>query len=334
MRDPVTGFEYPGEWIKKCGNPALLEPVESGLTVLTASGTVLRRGYTTGTTAAAACKAAILSLMRDLTSVTIRIPCGLTVDLPVQAHAGRASCRKFSGDYPEDVTSGLEFVAEATPVPEGIALVPGAGIGHFSRSTPRYPRLSPAISTAPLECIHMSMKEALEETGLTGVSVTLTAPGGEVIAQRTLNPRVGVEGGISVLGTTGLVEPWDDHLGESVRERVIAARNPVLTTGRIGLRYSRLLFPEREVILVGGMIGDALDVARGDVVLCGLPALILRYISPGILDGTGYSTVEELSVSPDFSRIVLPLLAAFKKRRPHVCIVLVSRDGSIIAGSP
>jgi len=334
MRDPVTGFEYPGEWIKNCSDPALLEPVESGLAVLTASGTILRRGYTTGTTAAAACKAAILSLRRDLFSVTIRIPCGLTVDLPVQAHAGRASCRKFSGDYPEDVTSGLEFVAEATPVPEGIALVPGAGIGHFSRSTPRYPRWSPAISTAPLECIHMSMKEALEETGLTGVSVTLSAPDGEAVAQRTLNPRVGVEGGISVLGTTGLVEPWDDHLGESVRERVIAARNPVLTTGRIGLRYSRLLFPEREVILVGGMIGDALDVARGDVVLCGLPALILRYISPGILDGTGYATVEELSVSPDFSRIVLPLLAAFKKRRPHVRIVLVSRNGAIIARSP
>ena len=82
------------------------------------------------------------------------------------------------------------------------------------------------------------------------------------------------------------------------------------------------------------MIGDALDVARGDVVLCGLPALILRYISPTILDGTGYSTVEELSVSPDFSRIVLPLLAAFKKRRPHVRIVLVSRNGAIIARSP
>ena len=334
MRDPVTGFEYPGEWINNCSDPALLETVESGLAVLTASGTVLRRGYTTGTTAAATCKAAILSLKRDLTSVTIRIPCGLTVDLPVQAHAGRASCRKFSGDYPEDVTSGLEFVAEATPVPEGIALVPGAGIGHFSRSTPRYPRWSTAISPAPLECIHMSMKEALEETGLTGVSVTLSAPDGEAVAQRTLNPRVGVEGGISVLGTTGLVEPWDDHLGESVRERVIAARNPVLTTGRTGLRYSRLLFPEREVILVGGMIGDALDVARGDVVLCGLPALILHYISPTILDGTGYSTVEELSVSPDFSRIVLPLLAAFKKRRPHVRIVLVSRNGAIIARSP
>jgi len=334
MRDPVTGFLYPDAWIEKCKDPALLDSVEQGLAVLTSSGTVLHRGYTTGTTAAAACKAAILSLTSDVFSVTIRIPCGLCVDLPVESHAGTASCRKYAGDYPSDVTAELAFVAEAVPVPEGIQLVPGAGIGRFVRDTPRYPKGTPAMSPAPLDCILAAMQEALDVTGLSGVSVTLTAPEGERVAKKTLNPRVGVEGGISILGTTGLVEPWDDHLGDSVKERVAGSRNPVLTTGRIGLRYARMLFPEREVILVGGKIGEALDVATGDVVLCGLPALVMRYIHPRILEGTGYATVEELAASPAFDRIVPPLLAAWKKTHPHVRVLLVNREGAVIAESP
>jgi len=334
MKDPVTGFLYPAEWVERCSDPELLALVEKGLAVLTASGTGIRRGYTTGTTAAAACKAAILSLKTDLFSVTITIPCGLTVRLPVNAHAGKATCTKFSGDYPEDVTSGLRFVAVAVPDRERIELIPGAGIGQFVRSTPRYPKWSPAISYDALDCIQCSIQEATRAIGLPGVSVTLTVPEGERVAKKTLNSRVGVERGISILGTTGLVEPWDDHLAESVMERVAAARNPVLTTGRVGLRYARLLFPERDVILVGGKIEKALRAARGDVVLCGLPALVLRHISPGILEGTGYLTVEELAASPDFDRIVPPPLASFKKMHPHVRVVLVNRDGTIIAESP
>jgi cobalt-precorrin-5B (C1)-methyltransferase len=334
MRDPVTGFLYPDAWIDKCKNPALLDSVEGGLAILTSSGTVLRRGYTTGTTAAATCKAAVLSLTSDVFSVTIRIPCGLCVDIPVEAHTGKASCRKYAGDYPADVTAGLVFVAEAVSVPEGIRLVPGAGIGHFVRDMPRYLKGTPAISPAPLECILVAMQEALGLTGLSGVSVTLTVPGGERVAKKTLNPRVGVEGGISILGTTGLVEPWDDHLGESVKERVAGARNPVLTTGRIGLRYARMLFPEREVILVGGKIGEALAAAKGDVLLCGLPALVMRYINPQILEGTGFATVEELAASPSFDRIVPPLLSAWTKTHPHVSVLVVNRDGVVIAESP
>ncbi len=66
MRDPVSGFDYPEAWVRKCPSPDLLRLVEEGLAVLTSSGTVLRRGYTTGTTAAAACKAAVLSLSGEI----------------------------------------------------------------------------------------------------------------------------------------------------------------------------------------------------------------------------------------------------------------------------
>jgi len=334
MKDPVTGFLYPESWAEKVTDPRELDLVGQGFAVLTASGTILRRGFTTGTTAAAACKAAILSLSRDVSRVTVMLPCGISADVPVAAQAGHASCKKYAGDHPADVTAGIEFVAKAVAAPDGLTLVPGPGIGHFSRDTPRYRKGAPAISEAPLACILAAMQEALDVTGLSGATVTLSIPDGERIAQKTLNPRVGVMGGISVLGSTGLVEPWDDHLEESVMARLSGTKNVVLTTGRVGLRYSRMLFPDREVVLAGGRIGKALSAAQGDVVLCGLPALILKYIEPHILDGTGFSTVEELAASPAFVPVAAPVLAAYRKKHPKIRVVLVNRDGKIIGESP
>jgi len=334
MRDPVNGFDYPEAWVKKCLSPDLLPLVEKGLAVLTASGTVIRRGYTTGTTAAAACKAAILSLSGVVTSVRIKIPCGLVVDVPVIGFAGKASLKKFAGDYPDDVTAGIEFIAEALPLKDEIRFLPGDGIGRFSRDTPRFRKGEPAITPAPLACVLISIQEAIDQQGLSGAQVKLYIPQGAAIAKKTLNPRIGVEGGISVLGTTGLVEPWDDHLEESMRERIVASRNAVLTTGRTGLRYARLVYPDRDIVLVGGKIGEALDAALGDVILFGLPALIMRYINPHILDGTGFATIEEFAVSPAFHNTVVENLVAFKKEYPHIRVILINRDGAIIGESP
>lgn len=334
MKDPVTGFEYPVEWVNRCTSPDLLRLVEQGLCILTASGTVLKRGFTTGTTAAAVSKAAILSLAGMINSVHVRIPCGLVVDVTVSGFAGTASCKKYAGDYPGDVTAGILFIAEASPLIGEVHLVPGEGIGRFSRDTPRFRKGEPAISPASLDCILGSIQEALEKTGLSGVKVMLHVPAGEEIAKKTLNPRIGVKGGISVLGTTGLVEPWDDHLESSMIDLVMAAKSPVLTSGRIGMRYARMLYPDREVILVGGKIREALAAARGDVILCGLPALILRYINPQILEGTGFRTVEEYAASEGFSHIAETTLAAFGKNNPSVHVVLVDRAGRIIGESP
>ena len=205
---------------------------------------------------------------------------------PVDANGGRATGRKFGGDYPSDVTAGIEFVAEAVPYSHGVHLVFGEGVGRFSRDTPRYKKGGPRREPAGTRMPALFGPGSTRYHRASRVRVTLHIPEGREVGQQTLNPRVGVEGGISVLGTTGLVEPWDDHLTESMAERVAAADHPVLTTGRVGLRYARLLFPGRDVILIGGKIGEALAASRGKVVLCGLPALILRYISPGILDGT------------------------------------------------
>jgi cobalt-precorrin-5B (C1)-methyltransferase len=334
MKDPVTGFDYPEEWVKRCSSPELLRLAEEGLGVLTSTGTIIRRGYTTGTTAAAACKAAILSLSGVVTSVPVHLPCELVVSVPVFGLAGNASCKKYAGDYHDDVTAGCEFIAEASPLPEGIRFVPGEGIGRFSRDTPRFRKGEPAISPAPLECILRSIQEAIDQLGLPGVRVKLQIPLGEEIARKTLNPRIGVEGGLSVLGTTGLVEPWDDHLEESMRERISTSRNTVLTTGRIGIRYARLLYPDHDIILVGGKIGEALDAAKGEVILFGLPGLILRYINPHILEGSGFSTVEEYAASPEFPQTMNKSLRDFKKVYPLVTVIIVNRDGITIGESP
>jgi cobalt-precorrin-5B (C1)-methyltransferase len=334
MRDPVTDFPYPEEWVRACRPEEDRALAASGLGVLTSSGKVLRRGYTTGTTAAAAAKAAILSLRSPLSSVEIRIPCGLIVTLPVRAKDGSAACTKDAGDHPRDVTAGVEIHARAVRSPNGIRIEAGEGIGRFARDMPGHRKGDPAISDPAMACILNETKKAALMAGIPGAAVILSVPGGKALAVRTLNPRVGVEGGISILGTTGLVEPWDDHLAESVRARVAAADRPVITTGRIGLRYARMLYPDREVILAGGRIAEALDAARGEVTLCGLPGLILRFLDPSILEGTGCATVAELELRPEFPLMLRQVVDRFRSSHPNVTVVIVDRQGRVLGGPP
>ncbi|NYT17477.1 MAG: cobalt-precorrin-5B (C(1))-methyltransferase [Methanomicrobiales archaeon] len=333
MTDPVTGFTYPDSWVRAAAGRDELSMVRDGLAVLTSSGTILKRGFTTGTTAAACCKAAILSTLRPVDSVEVVIPCGLTVTVPVAGAAGRAACRKYAGDYPSDATAGILFVAECTAKAIGPELIPGEGIGRFVRDTPRHFTGEPAISTPARDCIFAALEEALSETGLEGARVMLSIPDGARVGASTLNPKVGIGGGISILGTTGLVEPWDDHLSESVAERVRNAERAVLTTGRIGLRFSRLLFPDHEAVLAGAKLHEALPGADSDVILCGLPGLILRFLDPGILDGTGCMTVEELSSAPEFEQKMAEAFRKGKECYPGLRVVVIDRSGIILGDS-
>jgi cobalt-precorrin-5B (C1)-methyltransferase len=336
MMDPVTGFEYPEAWVRACRDPGLLPEVERGLALLTADGTVLRRGFTTGTTAAAACKAAILSLggEREVNGVSLTLPCMIRVEVPARGRGGEGRCVKDPGDHPSDATAGLEFIAEAGAAEGDLAVEFGEGIGRYGRDVPGHDEGVPAVSETALGSILGAAMEGMEEADCHGARVLLRVPGGREAAARTLNPRLGIQGGISVLGTTGLVEPWDEHLVASVLERVRTSDCPVLTTGRIGLKFSRLLFPSREVILVGGKIREALEAARGEAILCGLPGLILREINPGILEGTGCRTVEELLSRDGWREAVEPSLAEFHWRMPGVRVVLFDRTGRVLGGIP
>ena len=329
IHDPVTGFLYPDEWVKACRDSDALGEVKTGRAILTSSGTILRRGFTTGTTAAAACKAAVLSLCEPVPSVFITLPCNLRYEVIAEGRDGRGSARKYPGDYMNDITAELLFCAEATETESGITLVVGEGVGRFVRKTPRYQVGDAAISPPAMAAIQTAIEEAARDLNLKGVSVALTIPDGAEIGKQTLNPKVGVEGGISVLGSTGLVEPWDDHLSEDVFERIRSVEMPVLTTGRVGLRYARMHFPDHEVILVGKFMERGIEAAQGRAVLCGLPALILKFINPHILDGTGYGTVEELTMSPRWKDIMRDNLAEYAQRRPGVRVVIIDREGRI-----
>lgn len=333
VTDPVTGFVYPPEWVSACQDSRSLDLVTSGLGVLTSGGSVLKRGYTTGTTAAAACKAAILSMKDPVCDVRVHIPCGLTVTIPVEGRDGHARASKYAGDYPGDATAGVVFEAAAYPARRAIVLSAGSGIGRWERDTPRFRKGDPAISPAALETILDAITDALRQTGFSGARVELSVPEGEAVAAQTLNPRIGVTGGISVLGSTGLVEPWDDHLTGSVLDRIRRSDRIVLTTGRLGLRYSRLLFPGHEAILAGARIREALDLAKGEVILCGLPGLILKFFDPDILAGTGCITVEELSMKPGFSHTLSEVFIRMREKYPQLRVVIVSREGNVLGDS-
>ena len=335
IKDPVTGYEYPPEWEKACRDKEGLILAGQGLGILTSNGEVLKRGFTTGTTAAAACKAAVLSLSNPVAKIDIRLPCGLVFELAAEGKDGMGMSMKYSGDYKNDITSGILFCAEVKEMDSGFEIFAGAGVGRFERNTPRYKKGEPAISKTAMECILSSVREAAVTAGIKGVSVNLTIPKGEETGLKTLNPKIGVIGGISILGSTGLVEPWDDHLSESAIERIKGREKIVLTTGRVGLRYSRILFPDHEVILVGKYMQKSIEGAADskEVILCGLPALIIKFINPRILEGTGYKTVEELSASPEWDRIITDTLSACRNKFPNLRVVLIDRNGKIAGDS-
>lgn len=325
MIDPVNNFQIPDDWVAhaKLSIEELAQKISSGRYILLSDGAMLRRGYTTGTTAAAAAKASILSLIKEVIEVSVPTPIGLRATLHVVAKNGRASAFKDPGDHAFDVTAGLEIVAEAREY-DHIEIKTGRGIGSNNGI--------PSITPSPLRQIEASIKEALSETGAKGAHITISVPIGEEVAKLTLNPKMGIEGGISILGTTGFVEPWNEHLGEMKEEIIRSKDKLVLTTGRLGVRFSRLLFPDYEVILIGSDISRGLKAARKDaeVIIAGLPGLILKWASPYLLRGSKYLSVQEM-VDEAPMLIDNALEKAVKKSGKRV--ILLNRKGTILRDS-
>jgi len=329
--DPVNDFQIPPEWLDRVNMPyrELAEGVASGLLVVLSNGNLLHRGFTTGTTAAAAAKASVLSMQGDVDLVSVPTPSGIRAQLRVKAVGGRAEVVKIPGDHESDVTGGLVFIAEASPAP-GIELIAGVGIGRVTRGGLQVAIGGPAINPAPHKQILDAIREALDKTGLEGATVILSVQDGEVMGAKTLNPQVGVEGGISILGTTGFVEPWSDHLGETKMDLIRDASNVVLTTGRIGMRYSQMLFPEHTVVMVGSRLDEGIKVTGGETVICGLPGLILKWAMPDVLDGTGFNTVIEMVDNDRANPIIDRALKAAVKKTGEARIMLLDRDGNIV----
>ena len=177
----------------------------------------LRRGHTTGTCAAAASKAAAEAVLsgRPVDRVTIATPKGITLELPVEdlsfdpTHA-RCAVRKDGGDD-IDATHGTLVYSDVTLTESGIDIDGGKGVGRVTRRGLDQPPGNAAINRVPRAMI----REALEDVASSfsyggGFSAVISVPEGEGIAGKTFNPRLGIVGGISILGTSGIVEPMSE----------------------------------------------------------------------------------------------------------------------------
>lgn len=177
----------------------------------------LRRGHTTGTCAAAASKAAAEAVLsgRPVDRVTIATPKGITLELPVEdlsfdsTHA-RCAVRKDGGDD-IDATHGTLIYSDITLTESGVNIDGGKGVGRVTRRGLDQPPGNAAINRVPRAMI----REALEDVASSfsyggGFSAVISVPDGEEIAGKTFNPRLGIVGGISILGTSGIVEPMSE----------------------------------------------------------------------------------------------------------------------------
>ncbi|MCS3923971.1 cobalt-precorrin-5B (C(1))-methyltransferase [Methanosalsum natronophilum] len=334
MIDPVNKSEIPDEWIEisSMESTKLIEGINKGIYVLLSNGSILNRGYTTGTTAAIAAKAAVLSLKSEVNHVSVPTPVGIRASMAVKSTNGYASVKKPFNDHESDITKELEFEARAIETDE-IQVDAGRGIGIVYRDGLQIDKGNPAINPVPMKQIKAAIKEAVDEIGISGAKVTISLPKGEEIAKKTLNYKVGIKGGISIAGTTGFVEPWNDHLGEMKVDLIKESSKVVLTTGRLGIRYSNILFPDHTVVLAGNRISEALKVASGDVIICGLPGLILKWGYPEILENTQYASVAEMIANDLKSEQILKGFQLTAKKAENARVVIVNRQGTIILDS-
>ncbi|TAN61044.1 cobalamin biosynthesis protein CbiD, partial [bacterium] len=172
----------------------------------------LKKGYTTGTCAQAAAKAAAVMLTtgKMLESVEVEIACGnvlniVLCDQEITPEYARCAVIKDSGDDP-DITHGAKIVAEVRPASKaGILIKGGIGIGRVTRPGLPVSVGEYAINPVPRKMIVRELSPYLAY--FQGIEVVISVPRGEKLAKQTFNPRLGIEGGISILGTTGIVEP-------------------------------------------------------------------------------------------------------------------------------
>lgn len=177
----------------------------------------MRRGHTTGTCAAAASKAAAEALLtgKPVEKVRIHTPKGITLDLPVEdltvsGTSAKCAVRKDGGDD-IDATHGTLIYSEVSLADQGISIDGGQGVGRVTRKGLDQPVGNAAINRVPRSMIAEALTDVASATGYGGgFSVLVTIPAGEELAKKTFNPRLGIIGGISVLGTSGIVEPMSE----------------------------------------------------------------------------------------------------------------------------
>ncbi len=260
---------------------------------------MLRRGYTTGTCAALAAQGAVSFLVSGIWPETAEFmtPAGQMVRVPLmekKAGNGAASCavKKDAGDDP-DVTDGLLIFAQARFLPENagnareadhgtgtasarerrVIIDGGEGVGRVTKAGLDQPVGAAAINSVPRRMIEAAVTEVLEEAGLDRpVEILIFVPGGEKTAEKTFNPVLGITGGISILGTSGIVEPMSEEaLIETIRAHMQVLRSEgrrfaAAVPGNMGERFL-WSYLEREgigkipAVVCSNFVGRTLDMA-------------------------------------------------------------------------
>ena len=241
-------------------------------------GKKLRLGYTTGSCAAAASKAAAWMLLtgRRKENIQIDTPKGITLDLDVlqiSMDDTIVSCaiEKDGGDDP-DVTKGSLVFAQVTRTETpGIIIDGGQGVGRVTKRGLDQPVGAAAINSVPRQMIRENLEEVCRLTDYHGgLSVVISVPDGEQLAKKTFNPRLGIVGGISILGTTGIVEPMSEQaLVDSIRvelrqRKANGAEYVLLTPGNYGSDYiqKEIGIDPKTAVLTSNFIGESLDICK------------------------------------------------------------------------
>ncbi|RLG38540.1 hypothetical protein DRN79_01435 [Methanosarcinales archaeon] len=271
IRDPVSGKIYPDNLIRKAplAYDLLVEQIKQGRVVLLDDGRVLRRGYTTGTCAAAASKAAslILACMSEVRSVDVITPVGVRVVLKVECATkkegeGVACVRVDSGDYKHDTFNGLLICAKARRAAK-LTIKAGKGIGIIKKEGFGGKIGMPDIYPHILKNIEENVKEALAAHSQKGMEIEIFVPEGEEVARKTILPELGIEGGIPIFGATGFVEPYTDDDYKHVIDFLIKDRKDMLgvSTGEKSKRLAveKLKFPADKIVVAGNFVRYAVE---------------------------------------------------------------------------
>ena len=233
----------------------------------------MRSGYTTGACAAAAAQAATTALLRQeiVKQVQIALPAA-KVSFKVKRcvfDRTQASCLvvKDAGDDP-DITNGAEiWVTVRWKAEPGIGIRGGDGVGVVTKPGLEIPVGMAAINPVPRQMIESSVREVMPDKDERGVEVIISVAEGERLARKTLNPRLGIVCGISILGTTGIVIPYSVNAYKACLSQALdvavacGCRQIVLTTGRRSEKFAQgeLALAEECFIQAGDFIGYALE---------------------------------------------------------------------------
>ena len=266
------------------------------------NGKALRCGYTTGTCAAGAAQAAAAMLLsgRTVPAVSVSTPHGEVLHLDIediQRNENTVTCaiKKDAGDDP-DMTDGLRVYAAVSLLGEGMTLSAGEGVGTITKPGLPCNVGEPAINPVPRRMIRQALESVAAKYDYHGgFAVTISIPGGEEIAKKTFNPRLGIVGGLSILGTSGIVDPMSEQaLVDTIHvemdsRRAAGERHVLAFFGNYGVDFSRdvLGLDVTKRITFSNYLGEMLDYAvyKGfsDVLIVGHIGKLVK-AAQGIMD--------------------------------------------------